>query len=73
MPTECSPALFEFPPVKNPPSTLARFDSGALITSDAGALLLGQTDRAIRLTERFAACFADAHRWAGGSTRSRPW
>ena len=29
------------------------------ITSDAGALLLGQTDRAIRLTERFASCFAD--------------
>ena len=36
---------------------VASFDGGA-ITSDAGALL-GQTDRAIRLTERFAACFAD--------------
>ena len=36
----------------------ASFDGGA-ITSDAGALLLGQTDRAIRLTERFAACFTD--------------
>jgi hypothetical protein len=34
------------------------FDGGA-ISSDAGALLLGQTRRAIRLTERFAACFAD--------------
>ncbi|HUB14298.1 MAG TPA: IS1380 family transposase, partial [Acetobacteraceae bacterium] len=34
------------------------FDGGA-ITSDAGALLLGQTDRAIRLIERFAACFTD--------------
>ena len=34
------------------------FDGGA-ITSDAGALLLGATDRAIRLTERFAACFTD--------------
>ena len=30
-----------------------------MITSDAGALLLGATDRAIRLTQRFTACFAD--------------
>jgi hypothetical protein len=37
---------------------VASFDGGA-ITSDAGALLLGQTDDAIRLTERFAACFTD--------------
>ena len=37
---------------------IASFDGGA-ITSDAGALLLGQTDRAIRLTERFADCFTD--------------
>ena len=37
---------------------VAGFDGGA-ITSDAGALSLGQTDRAIRLTERFAACFTD--------------
>jgi len=37
---------------------VAAFDGGA-ITSDAGALLLGETDRAIRLTDRFAACFTD--------------
>ena len=37
---------------------VAGFDGGAA-TSDAGALLLGATDRAIRLVERFAACFAD--------------
>jgi len=37
---------------------VAAFDGGA-ITSDAGALLLGQTDRAIRLTERFASCLRD--------------
>jgi hypothetical protein len=37
---------------------VASFDGGA-ITSDAGALLLGKTDRVIRLTERFAACFID--------------
>jgi hypothetical protein len=57
MPTECNPALFRFPPVEGR-SVVASFDGGA-ITSDAGALLLGQTDRAIRLSERFAACFAD--------------
>src|ERR1700748_2294955 len=57
MPTECSPALFEFLPVEGR-QVVASFDGGA-ITSDAGALLLGQTDRALRLTERFAACFAD--------------
>jgi hypothetical protein len=55
MPTECSPALFDFLPVEGR-QFVASFDGGA-ITSDAGALLLGQTDRAIRLTERFAACF----------------
>jgi hypothetical protein len=38
---------------------VAAFDGGA-ISSDAGALLLGETERAIRLTERFAACFTDA-------------
>src|ERR1700723_2195952 len=57
MPTDCNPALFEFPAVEGR-RVEASFDGGA-ITSDAGALLLGQTDRAIRLTERFAACFAD--------------
>jgi Transposase DDE domain group 1 len=36
----------------------AAFDGGD-VTSDAGALLLGATDRAIGLVERFAACFAD--------------
>ena len=60
MPTECSPALFEFPPVEGR-AVVASFDGGA-ITSDAGALLLGQTDRAIRLTDRFAACFTDRRR-----------
>jgi hypothetical protein len=58
MPTECNPALFEFAPVEGR-QVVAAFDGGA-ITSDAGALLLGETDRAIRLTERFATCFTDA-------------
>jgi hypothetical protein len=29
------------------------------VTSDAGALLLGRTDRTIRLLDRFAGCFRD--------------
>ncbi|MCC2664187.1 MAG: putative transposase for insertion sequence element [Geminicoccaceae bacterium] len=58
MPTECSPALFEFAPVEGR-AVVAGFDGGA-ITSDAGALLLGATDRAIDLVGRFAACFRDA-------------
>jgi len=57
MPTECSADLFEFARVEGR-RVEASFDGGA-ISSDAGALLLGQTDRAIRLTERFAACFTD--------------
>ena len=57
MPTDCNPAMFEFPAVDGR-RVEASFDGGA-ITSDAGALLLGQTDRAIRLSERFAACFTD--------------
>ena len=40
---------------------VADFDGGA-ITSDAGALLLGSTDRAIGLIDRFAGCFRDRRR-----------
>jgi len=58
MPTECSPDLFGFARVEGR-AVVASFDGGA-ITSDAGALLLGATDRAIRLVDRFAACFHDA-------------
>jgi hypothetical protein len=41
----------------------AAFDGGA-ISSNAGALLLGSTDRAIRLVERFAECFRDSRQAA---------
>jgi hypothetical protein len=58
MPTECSPTLFEFASVESR-RVVAGFDGGA-ITSNAGALLLGATDRAIGLVRRFAACFRDA-------------
>ena len=39
----------------------AAFDGG-LVSSDAGALLLGATDRAIGLIDQFAACFHDERR-----------
>ena len=60
MPTECSADLFGFAPVEGR-EVVAAFDGGA-ITSDAGALLLGAADRAIRLTQRLAACFHDVRR-----------
>jgi hypothetical protein len=57
MPTECNPDLFGFERVEGR-DVVAAFDGGAM-TSDAGALLLGATDRAIRMMGRFAACFHD--------------
>jgi len=55
--TECNAELFEFAPVGRR-EVVGSFDGGT-ITSDAGALLLGATDRAIGLIDRFAACFHD--------------
>jgi hypothetical protein len=60
MRTECSADLFGFAPIEER-EVVAAFDGGA-ITSDAGALLLGAADRAIKLTQRFAACFHDSRR-----------
>ena len=58
MPTECSPTTMLFTPVEG--RRVAADFAGGAITSDAGALLLGASDRAIRLVDRFASCFADA-------------
>jgi hypothetical protein len=52
--------LFEFAPVEGR-AVVAAFDGGA-ISSDAGALLLGATDRAIGMMDRFALCFHDERR-----------
>src|SRR6266540_2063450 len=60
MPTECSADLFGFAAVEGR-EVVAGFDGGA-ITSDAGALLLGAANHAIKLMERFAACFHDKRR-----------
>ncbi len=58
MPTECIPDLFGFAPIEGR-AVVAGFDGGR-VTSDAGGLLLGATDRAINLVRRFASCFSDA-------------
>jgi hypothetical protein len=57
MPTQCSRDLFGYE-VDEGRQVVAAFDGGQ-ITSDAGALLLGVTDRAIGLVARFTTCFAD--------------
>ncbi|HMZ02799.1 MAG TPA: IS1380 family transposase [Burkholderiaceae bacterium] len=57
MPTECSPALFEFPAVEGR-AVVASFDGGR-ISTDAGALLLGATNKVLNLAHRLAACFQD--------------
>ncbi len=58
MPTECTPKSMVFTRVDGR-RVVADFDGGA-ITSDAGSLLLGATDQAIGLVDRFAHCFVDS-------------
>lgn len=60
MPTECSPGRFDFGSVEGR-RVEAAFDGGQ-VTSDAGALLLGATDKAVGVIERLAACFSDDRR-----------
>src|SRR4051794_26391829 len=57
MPTPCSATGMAFGRTGGR-ELVAEFDGGR-VTSDAGALLLGATDRAIRLVDRFASCFRD--------------
>jgi len=57
MQTQCNARQFEFEGVGRR-SVVAAFDGGA-VSSDAGALLLAQADRAIGLIGRFASCFKD--------------
>jgi hypothetical protein len=57
MQAECTPRLFEFEAVERR-SVVAGFDGGE-ITSNAGALLLGQVDRGLGVIRRLAACFTD--------------
>ena len=55
--TECSQRSFQFEGHFSRQVT-ARFDGGQQ-TSDAGGLLLRETDRRLKLLKRFAACFVD--------------
>ena len=57
MPTECSQDSFDFGTVEGR-IVVGAFDGGR-ISSDAGALLLGRTDKAISLVSRLAQCFHD--------------
>ncbi len=60
MRAECSAERLDFGTVEGR-AVEAAFDAG-LVTSDAGALLLGAADRAIDLVGRFASCFHDERR-----------
>jgi hypothetical protein len=55
--TECTQTSFEFEGHFSK-AVVARFDGGQQ-TSDAGGVLLRETDRRLRLLSRFAACFVD--------------
>jgi hypothetical protein len=55
--TECTPPQLDFAPLASR-SVVGRFDGGT-ITSDAGALLLREVDRRVRLFKRLTACFTD--------------
>jgi hypothetical protein len=57
MQTECSANELDFGRAGGR-RVVADFDGG-MVSSDAGALLLGATDKAIGLVDRFAACFRD--------------
>ncbi len=57
MPTECCTERLGFSRIEGR-AVVAGFDGG-MVTSDAGGLLLGSTDRALGLIERFASCFED--------------
>lgn len=57
MQTECSAKEIDFGRAGGR-RVVADFDGG-MVSTDAGALLLGETDKAISLIERFSACFRD--------------
>jgi len=55
--TECNTDRFDFQPLKKR-EVRGSFDGGA-ITSDAGALLLGEVEAKLAILRRFAGCFTD--------------
>jgi Transposase DDE domain group 1 len=71
MPTECSAESFDFGAAEGR-RVEAAFDAG-LVTSDAGALLLGATDRAIKMMDRLVLCFHDQRRPEYLEHEVAPW
>jgi hypothetical protein len=65
MQTECIADIFGFEAVEGR-AVVAAFDGGT-ITSDGGGLLLGATDRAIRMVDRLASCVVDRRSHRGRS------
>jgi hypothetical protein len=63
MQTECIAGQLEFEGFDSR-RVVAAFDGGA-VTSDAGALLLREADRAVRLIDRVAGCFLDGRDQTG--------
>jgi len=57
MTTECNTPTFPFQPLGDR-AVVARFDGGA-VTSDGGALLLGEAERLTGALRQLAACFTD--------------
>ena len=60
MATECRQDWFDFGTVAGR-AVVGAFDGG-VISTDGGALLLGATDKAIALVNRFAGCFRDGRK-----------
>jgi hypothetical protein len=56
--TECNEDRFEFASAPGTRQIVAEFDGGT-ISSDAGSLLLKETDSKMNLLERFSQCFID--------------
>jgi hypothetical protein len=71
MRTECNAELFGFARVQGR-SVVAAFDGGK-ITLDAGALLLGASDRATGMIVRLDDCFTDSRSPEQSSTRWQRW
>src|SRR5882724_6594187 len=62
--TECNQSRFGFEACGKR-EIVARFDGGT-ISSDGGALLLGQTDKRLNLLPRLAECFLDGRKIRSG-------
>ena len=57
MPTQCTPTQLQFHALERR-DVIGRFDGGR-ITSDAGGVLLRETDLRLGVLDRLARCFSD--------------